>query len=740
MTAHRCYHRRGPSRTGSGPFAVRFASGPRRRRPGGDREDRRRPREPRVAVRRRRATTSAGWSLDRLADRAGWAGRGRTARRRRASSMGRYHGPRPDARQAADLHERLRARRPQGARPRARAARATCSSSPTTSRCRSASSASARAAAPAATTACARSSTSSGTEKFSRLRVGIGEPGPRRRATTSCRRSRPTSAQRLDELLDAAADAVEAWARDGTSKAANRFNMFELRPADADAARARRARSTARPTPDGIRRTRTGWRRVRLPAEDAGVSRPPLRGRRGATGGSPSASRRLRRATRRPARTRRRLRRRGGRRRGRRRAATPAPARRRRPAPPADARRRPPPARPLALPPLLAATGRSIAPRAPRLAPRRSARRAAATSGSPPSRTARRRYLAAALALGDGGERLVWIARDAEIGDRVAEELGAWLGDAGGRRRARAADGARLRAQRARRRRDGRPRRGAAAWRSGRARILVASVQALAPAHDRPGRPAGRRRASSRSAARLAPGRAAARAVRPRLRAGRSRSPAAASSPGAAGSSTSSRRRCRCRSGSSSSATRSTRSGRSTRPTSGRSARSTSAVLLPASEFLLPHGGVAALRERLGRRRREAPRAPRRGPRPVRGRDDPRERRAAAPASRGARRRRRGRGLGAAPRPGDRPRPRRPRHAPRPRRARRHRRGRRVPVAPGRRAPGRARSRPASCRRTGRRPTSAPRDWKARLVALADARADLGVGAARGRGDGRAAA
>ena len=37
-------------------------------------------------------------------------------------------------------------------------------------------------------------------------------------------------------------------------------------------------------------------------------------------------------------------------------------------------------------------------------------------------------YLAAALALATG-ERLVWIARDAEIADRVAEELVAWLGD-----------------------------------------------------------------------------------------------------------------------------------------------------------------------------------------------------------------------------------------------------------------------------------------------------------------------
>ena len=37
-------------------------------------------------------------------------------------------------------------------------------------------------------------------------------------------------------------------------------------------------------------------------------------------------------------------------------------------------------------------------------------------------------YLAAALAVASG-ERLVWIARDAEIADRVAEELGAWLGE-----------------------------------------------------------------------------------------------------------------------------------------------------------------------------------------------------------------------------------------------------------------------------------------------------------------------
>jgi len=88
-------------------------------------------------------------------------------------------------------------------------------------------------------------------------------------------------------------------------------------------------------------------------------------------------------------------------------------------------------------------------------------------------------YLAAALAQGSTGERLVWIARDAEIGDRVAEELGAWLGDPAAvvtlePRTALAYERSELVA-------DETAARVAsfAAWRSGRARILVASVQAL---------------------------------------------------------------------------------------------------------------------------------------------------------------------------------------------------------------------------------------------------------------------
>jgi transcription-repair coupling factor (superfamily II helicase) len=103
-------------------------------------------------------------------------------------------------------------------------------------------------------------------------------------------------------------------------------------------------------------------------------------------------------------------------------------------------------------------------------------------------------FLAAALALGDApnrasgdasgdasgaGERLVWIARDAEIGDRVAEELQSWLGDpdAVAILEPRTA----LAYERSELVRDETAARVAALslWRSGRARVLVASVQAL---------------------------------------------------------------------------------------------------------------------------------------------------------------------------------------------------------------------------------------------------------------------
>ncbi|MBF6604726.1 MAG: aminoacyl-tRNA hydrolase [Chloroflexi bacterium] len=100
-----------------------------------------------------------------------------------------------------------------------------------------------------------------GTEKFSRLRIGIGEPEAGA-VDHVLSRFEATERPRLDELLNAAADAVENWAREGTSRAANRFNAFELRPAD-DARTAPPGEVDGPPDAGGIRRTRTGWRRIR---------------------------------------------------------------------------------------------------------------------------------------------------------------------------------------------------------------------------------------------------------------------------------------------------------------------------------------------------------------------------------------------------------------------------------------------------------------------------------------------
>jgi transcription-repair coupling factor (superfamily II helicase) len=88
-------------------------------------------------------------------------------------------------------------------------------------------------------------------------------------------------------------------------------------------------------------------------------------------------------------------------------------------------------------------------------------------------------YLAAALAFSEGGERLVWIARDAEIGDRVAEELTAWSGDPAAiavlePRTSLAYERGELIADETAARVAA-----LAAWRNGRARVLIASVQAL---------------------------------------------------------------------------------------------------------------------------------------------------------------------------------------------------------------------------------------------------------------------
>jgi PTH1 family peptidyl-tRNA hydrolase len=102
-----------------------------------------------------------------------------------------------------------------------------------------------------------------GTEKFSRLRVGIGEPG-RDAVDHVLSQFGPGERRRLPELLDTAADAVEAWVREGTNKAANHYNAFELRPGDEDRS-APPGEVDGPPGPDGIRRTRTGWRKARPP-------------------------------------------------------------------------------------------------------------------------------------------------------------------------------------------------------------------------------------------------------------------------------------------------------------------------------------------------------------------------------------------------------------------------------------------------------------------------------------------
>ncbi len=104
------------------------------------------------------------------------------------------------------------------------------------------------------------------TEKFSRLRVGIGAPD-QGFIDHVLAPFQPDERQRLDRLLEAAADAVEEWARHGTSKAANRFNMVELRPADETRVAAPGA-VDGPPDEAGVRRTKTGWRKV-LRREDA---------------------------------------------------------------------------------------------------------------------------------------------------------------------------------------------------------------------------------------------------------------------------------------------------------------------------------------------------------------------------------------------------------------------------------------------------------------------------------------
>jgi PTH1 family peptidyl-tRNA hydrolase len=108
-----------------------------------------------------------------------------------------------------------------------------------------------------------------GSNRFPRLRVGIGDPAGRAVDHVLSRFAGEERAA-LDKVIDAAADAVEEWARAGTNKAATHWNAWSLESADradateAGANRVEREDGGEAGTVDteGIRRTRTGWRKI----------------------------------------------------------------------------------------------------------------------------------------------------------------------------------------------------------------------------------------------------------------------------------------------------------------------------------------------------------------------------------------------------------------------------------------------------------------------------------------------
>jgi PTH1 family peptidyl-tRNA hydrolase len=108
--------------------------------------------------------------------------------------------------------------------------------------------------------------TEMGSQDFPRLRVGIGQP---ERAAIDHVLTRFTAEERpkLNIVLDAAADAVEDWARYGAARAANKWNSWSA-PDDEDAPREGDPSSPgAAPAPSStdepsIVRRSTGWRRI----------------------------------------------------------------------------------------------------------------------------------------------------------------------------------------------------------------------------------------------------------------------------------------------------------------------------------------------------------------------------------------------------------------------------------------------------------------------------------------------
>lgn len=109
------------------------------------------------------------------------------------------------------------------------------------------------------------------TQKWARLRVGIGQ-GSVGHGGSAVRHVldafTPDEERSLPLILDAATDAVEAWATDGPARAADRFNAW--RPPEAPPGATAGGSSTVPPSgssgrepdADGIVRTSTGWRRL----------------------------------------------------------------------------------------------------------------------------------------------------------------------------------------------------------------------------------------------------------------------------------------------------------------------------------------------------------------------------------------------------------------------------------------------------------------------------------------------
>lgn len=102
-----------------------------------------------------------------------------------------------------------------------------------------------------------------GTQDFARLRVGIGEP---QRSAVDHVLNKFTSVEKktLEEVLDAAADAVETWANEGIDRAANKWNAWrpEVSAEAANEGTIAAVTPTDGPDADGIVRRKTGWRRL----------------------------------------------------------------------------------------------------------------------------------------------------------------------------------------------------------------------------------------------------------------------------------------------------------------------------------------------------------------------------------------------------------------------------------------------------------------------------------------------